>query len=83
MGRLTELRKERGYTKIKMQIQASGNSLLSIVSDVLDISKIESGKRYYTFEQCKRIATALQTSMNYLAGLTDVKDPYPRKADEP
>ena len=75
MGRLTELRKERGYTQIKMQI------LTGI--DQSDYSKIESGKRYYTFEQCKRIAMALQTSMDYLAGLTDVKDPYPRKADEP
>ena len=75
MGRLTELRKERGYTQIKMQM------LTGI--DQSDYSKIESGKRYYTFEQCKRIAMALQTSMDYLAGLTDVKDPYPRQADEP
>ena len=75
MGRLTELRKERGYTQIKMQM------LTGI--DQSDYSKIESGKRYYTFEQCKRIAMALQTSMDYLAGLTDVKDPYPRKANEP
>ena len=43
-----------------------------------DFSKIENGKRYYTFEQCKRIALALNTSMDYLAGLTDVEDPYPR-----
>lgn len=69
MGRLTKLRKERGYTQIKMQM------LTGI--DQSDYSKIESGKRYYTFEQCKRIAMALQTSMDYLAGLTDVKDPYP------
>ena len=75
MGRLAELRKERGYTQIKMQM------LTGI--DQSDYSKIESGSRYYTFEQCKRIAMALQTSMDYLAGLTDVKDPYPRKADEP
>ena len=75
MGRLTELRKERGYTQIKMQM------LTGI--DQSDYSKIESGKRYYTFEQCKRIAMALQTSMDYLAELTDVKDPYPRKADQP
>lgn len=75
MGRLTELRKERGYTQIKMQM------LTGI--DQSDYSKIESGKRYYTFEQCKRIAMALQTSMDYLAGLTDVKEPYPRKKDEP
>ena len=69
MERLAELRKERGYTQIKMQM------LTGI--DQSDYSKIESGKRYYTFEQCKRIAMALQTSMDYLAGLTDVKDPYP------
>ena len=46
--------------------------------DQSDYSKIESGKRYYTFEQCKRIAIALNTSMDYLAGLTDEKRPYPR-----
>ena len=71
MGRLRELRKERGYTQVKMQI------LTGI--DQSDYSKIESGKRYYTFEQCKRIAVALQTSMDYLAGLTDQKEPYPPK----
>ena len=70
MGRLRELRKERGYTQVKMQM------LTGI--DQSDYSKIESGKRYYTFEQCKRIAVALQTSMDYLAGLTDEKSPYPR-----
>ncbi len=46
--------------------------------DQSDYSKIESGKRYYTFEQCRRIAMALETSMDYLAGLTDEKNPYPR-----
>ena len=71
MGRLRELRKERSYTQVKMQM------LTGI--DQSDYSKIESGKRYYTFEQCKRIAVALQTSMDYLAGLTDQKEPYPPK----
>jgi len=70
MTRLKALRKERGYTQIKMQM------LTGI--DQSDYSKIESGKRYYTFEQCKRIAQALDTSMDYLAGLTDVKEPYPK-----
>ena len=70
MGRLRDLRKERGYSQVKMQI------LTGI--DQSDYSKIETGKRYYTFEQCKRIATALGTSMDYLAGLTDEKKPYPR-----
>ena len=46
--------------------------------DQSDYSKIETGKRYMTFEQCKKIALALGTSMDYLAGLTDVQDPYER-----
>ncbi len=71
MNRLKELRKEKGYTQIQMQF------LTGI--DQSDYSKIEGGKRYYTFEQCKRIAIALDTSMDYLAGLTDEKTAYPRK----
>ena len=70
MTRLKELRKERGYTQVKMQM------LTGI--DQSDYSKIEAGKRNYTFEQCKRIALALDTSMDYLAGLTDEQKPYPR-----
>lgn len=71
MSRLKELRKMRGYTQIKMQM------LTGI--DQSDYSKIENGKRYYTFEQCKKIALALDTSMDYLAELTDEVKPYKRK----
>ena len=70
MSRLKELRKSKGYTQVKMQM------LTGI--DQSDYSKIENGKRYYTFEQCRRIAIALDTSMDYLAGLTDSPMPYPR-----
>lgn len=70
MNRLKELRKKLDYTQVKMQM------LTGI--DQSDYSKIEKGKRYYTFEQCKHIALALNTSMDYLAGLTDEKAPYPR-----
>lgn len=70
MNRLKELRKEKGLTQIQMQF------LTGI--DQSDYSKIENGKRYYTFEQCKRIALALDTSMDYLAGLTNEKKPYKR-----
>lgn len=69
--RLRKLRMEKGFTQIKMQ-QLTG-------IDQSDYSKIETGKRYYTVEQCKRIATALGTSTDYLLGLTDEKAPYPRK----
>ena len=71
MNRLRDLRKKRGYTQIKMQI------LTGI--DQSDYSKLETGKRWYTYEQLKSIALALDTSMDYLAGLTDEENPYPRK----
>lgn len=74
MTRLRELRKERGFTQLRMQM------LTGI--DQSDYSKIESGKRHYTFEQCKRIAQALGTSMDYLAELTDEKKPYPSRNTE-
>ena len=70
MTRLKELRKERGYTQIKMQM------LTGI--DQSDYSKLETGKRYYTYEQLGPIALALDTSMDYLAGLTDDPRSYPR-----
>ena len=70
MTRLQALRKERGYTQIKMQM------LTGI--DQSDYSKLETGKRYYTYEQLRRIALALDTSMDYLADLTDDPNPYPR-----
>jgi len=70
MSRLKDLRLERGYTQIKMQM------LTGI--DQSDYSKIENGKRYLSFEQCIKVADALETSMDYLAGRTDKKEPYPK-----
>lgn len=70
MSRIKELRKAKGYTQVKMQM------LTGI--DQSDYSKIESGKRHCTFEQCRRLAIALDTSMDYIAGLTDEREPYPR-----
>lgn len=70
MTRIRALQKEKGYTQVKMQM------LTGI--DQSDYSKIESGKRYCTFEQCRKLALALDTSMDYLASLTDEKRPYPR-----
>ena len=51
MNRLKELRKEKGYTQIKIQMMTG--------IDQSDYSKIESGKRYFTFEQCRKLAIAL------------------------
>ena len=74
MNKLKELRLEKGYTQIKMQM------LTGI--DQSDYSKLENGKRYFTFEQCRKLAVALDTSMDYLADLTDDKNPYPRKTNQ-
>ena len=70
MSRLQDLRKERGFTQIKMQM------LIGI--DQSAYSKIERGERYLSFEQCRRVALALNTSMDYLAGLTNDDRPYAR-----
>jgi len=74
MNRLKELRKSKHMTQVQMQM------LTGI--DQSDYSKIEAGKRYMTFEQCRRLAVALDTSMDYLAGLTDVKTAYPKKTEQ-
>ena len=74
MNKLKQLRIEKGYTQIKMQM------LTGI--DQSDYSKLENGKRYFTFEQCRKLALALDTSMDYLADLTDVKEPYPKKSSK-
>ena len=71
MPRSRDLRKARGYTQLKMQM------LTGI--DQSDYSKLETGKRYFTYEQLRRIALALDTSMDYLAELTDDPRPYPRR----
>ena len=71
MNRLKDLRKAKGYTQTKMQM------LTGI--DQSDYSKIENGKRYYTFEQCKRIGLAIFKIIVFLAELTDSPIPYPRK----
>lgn len=70
MTRIKELRKEKGFTQVKIQMMTG--------IDQSDYSKIESGKRYLTFEQCRKLAIALDTSMDYLSGLTNEKKPYPR-----
>ena len=70
MTRMKELRKKKGFSQVRMQM------LTGI--DKSDYSKIETGKRNKSFEQCRRIALSLETSIDYLAGLTDQDTPYPR-----
>jgi len=68
LSRLKDLRKSKNFSQVKIQM------LTGI--DQSDYSKIENGRRNLTFEQCKRLAIALNTSMDYLAGLTDDPAPY-------
>jgi transcriptional regulator with XRE-family HTH domain len=68
--RLRKLRKKKNYTQIKIQL------LTGI--DQSDYSKIEKGIRYPTVEQAKRLAMVLDTSTDYIFGITDEETPYPR-----
>jgi len=68
MSRLKELRKKKGYTQVHIQMVTG--------IDQSDYSKIENGHRYLTIEQAKRLAIALNTSVDYLVGLTDNPKPY-------
>lgn len=71
MNRLKELRLAKNYTKNQIQM------LTGI--DQKDYSMIENGTRNFTTEQCLRLALALDTSMDYLLGLTDNPIPHERK----
>ena len=73
VNRLRELRKR----KVLTQEQIAGLTEI----DQSDYSKIELGKRNLTFEQCRRLAIALETSMDYLANMTDNPIPYERIID--
>ena len=74
MNRIRALRKEKGYTQLKIQMMTG--------IDQSDYSKIETGRRYLTFEQRRKLAIVLETSMDYLVELTDEKQPYPRKKED-
>ena len=47
--------------------------------DQSDYSKIERGIRYPTVDQLINLSFLLNTSIDYLVGVTDEKKPYPRK----
>lgn len=73
MTRIRALRKEKNLTQLQIRMRTG--------IDQSNLSKLERGKRTLSFNECEQLAIALDTSMDYLAGLTDVKDPYPRGED--
>lgn len=73
MYRIKETRKERGFTQLQIQMKTG--------IDQSDYSKIERGLRYPTIEQLIRLAVLFGTSIDYLVGITDEKNPYPPNSD--
>ena len=69
---LKDLRKKRGFSQVKIQM------LTGI--DQSNYSKLERGYRIPTLDQAVRLAIALNTSVDYILGLTDEERPYPRNA---
>jgi len=70
MSRLKELREAKGYSQLQIQMKVG--------IDQADYSKMETGARNLSFQNCRLLAVLFGTSMDYLAGLTDVKEPYER-----
>ena len=70
MTRLKQLRIEKGYSQLQIQKLTGINRKT--------YSLIERGIRTFSVEQCKRLAIALNTNMDYLTGLNDIKEVYPR-----
>lgn len=71
-NRLHELRIAKHYSQIQLQI--------ALEIDQANISKIESGQRNLTAEQCKRAALFFGTSIDYMIYLTDERSPHIRSA---
>ena len=72
MSRLRDLRAEYQITQVQVQLRTG--------IDQSDYSKIERGINEPTYWQTIALAQLYHTSMDYIAGLTDVREPYPRCA---
>ena len=70
LSRIKDLRLARGFTQINVQMKTG--------IDQSQYSRIERGTENMSLESCRKLAIALKTSMDYLVGLTDDPEPYPR-----
>jgi transcriptional regulator with XRE-family HTH domain len=70
MSRLKELRNKFQYSQIKVQLETG--------IDQGNYSRMESGEREPTLDQAKALAILYHTSIDYIVGLTDEIEPYPR-----
>ena len=71
MSRFRDLRKKNSLTQLKVQMETG--------IDQSNYSKIERGIKEPTYYECKALALLFNTSMDYLAGLTDTPVPYERR----
>ena len=76
--RVAQLRKAMG-PDVSQRALADMLQLAGMDVDKNAIQRIESGKRNLSFEQCRQLAVALETSMDYLAGLADEPNPIPER----
>ena len=70
MCRIKELRKEKGLTQLQIQMKVGIEQSY--------YSKLERGVFMPTIEQCISLAKFFNTSVDYILGITDVREPYPR-----
>lgn len=74
MNQLKKLRKDQGKS-------------LEEISQLLDVSRqvylnMENGKRKLKESELIRLSDYFQVSIDYLLGLTDIKDMYPKRKEK-
>jgi len=74
MLRIKDLREDREIKQIEIARQLN-------ISQT-NYSKYELGKINIPIETLKKIAIILETSIDYLLGLTDTVEPYPRRLEK-
>ena len=67
---LKKLRKEKKLTQFDLQIKTG--------IDQASLSKFETGERIPTIKNLCILADFFNTSLDYLTGRTDMKEPYPK-----
>jgi len=71
MENLKLIRKKKRITQINLQIKTG--------IDQSTLSKYELGKKLPSCDNLLILAEFFNTSVDFLLGLTDTEDPYPRK----
>ena len=71
LGKLDKLTRE-SMEKYLREIQASGNRLISLINDLLDLSKLQTGKTVYSFSM-NSLTQTLQEVLEEFSGLAEEK----------